>query len=167
VKRIVLLVLTVLGLVSAQTIDREAPDFKLYNSATGEVVQLSSLRGRPVVVNFWASWCGPCRAEFPQIHRAFLKRQDKFVFLAVGSNEAPEASLRYMRDNKFTFTVLTDAPGDFKGEADQVKAIARLYGVYGIPTTYFVDANGQIQAIQYGSMSVSPFEDNLKKIGVR
>lgn len=166
-KHALMLAVLLAGFVSAQSIDREAPDFKLYDNATGEVLQLSSLRGRPVVVNFWASWCGPCKAEFPQIHRSYLKRKDKFVFLAIGSNEAPEASLRYMKDNKFTFTVLTDAPGDFKGDVDQVKTIARLYGVYGIPTTYFVDANGQIQAIQFGSMSVSPFEDNLKKIGVR
>ena len=166
-KRVLMLVILLAGFVSAQSIDREAPDFKLYNNNTGEVLQLSSLRGKPVVVNFWASWCGPCKAEFPQIHRSFLKRKDKFTFLAIGSNEAPEASLRYMKDNKFTFTVLTDAPGDFKGDADQVKSISRLYGVYGIPTTYFVDANGQIKAIQFGSMSVSPFEDNLKKIGVR
>lgn len=163
-KRLIMLAALLLGFVSAQSLDREAPDFKLYNNETNQVIELSSLRGQPVVVNFWASWCGPCRSEFPQIHRAFLKRKDKFVFLAVGSNESREASLKYMRDNKFTFTVVTDAPDSFKGDVETTRTVAARFGVYGIPTTYFIDASGQIKAVQYGSMSVSPFEENLKKI---
>jgi thiol-disulfide isomerase/thioredoxin len=164
-KKLVMLAALLTGFVSAQSLDREAPDFKLFNNETNQVIELSSLRGQPVVVNFWASWCGPCRAEFPQLHRSYLKRKHRFVFLAVGSNESRDASLKYMRDNKFTFTIVTDAPDSFKGEVETTRAVAARFGVYGIPTTYFIDANGQIKAIQYGSMSVSPFEENLKKIG--
>ncbi len=142
-----------------------APDFKLAGS-DGQLISLASLKGKPVVINFWASWCGPCKQEMPAMQTTFDKFKNKFVILAIAVDEPTSTSLKFFKDNKFTYTVLTDAPANTDG-ADTTKAVKKSYKAnQGIPHSFFVDADGVIQAARVGSMDKKTFEYYLGFIGV-
>jgi peroxiredoxin len=112
-----------------------APDFVL-ESIGGDNIRLSDFRGKVVLLNFWATWCPPCRAEMPSLES--LKKEmtgRDFVILAVSIDEVETAMLKnYVDGNGYTFTVLHDT--------DQT--VAGVYLVMGIPTTYVIDKDGKI-----------------------
>jgi peroxiredoxin len=113
-----------------------APDFQM-ESLDGQVVSLSGLRGSPVMLNFWASWCGPCRLEMPFIQGAYEDgdwQAQGLVILAVNVGESPSTAAGFMEENGLSFTVLSDTGRD----------VAAMYGVSGIPVTYFIDESGII-----------------------
>jgi len=114
-----------------------APDFTAYD-AEGNAVTLSEQFGKPIVLNFWASWCGPCKSEMPAFERAYQAYGEDVQFLMVnltdGSRETVEKGTKYVEDNGYTFPVLFDTA--YEG------AIA--YGVTGIPATYFINADGTV-----------------------
>ena len=117
--------------------DIMAPDFEL-QSLDGQMVTLSSLRGRPVMLNFWASWCGPCRVEMPFIQEVFEDedwREQGLTILAVNLGESRSTVKEFMEDNGLSFTVLLDTENK----------VAAGYNIRGIPTTYFIDKNGIIK----------------------
>ena len=144
-------------------LDLLAPSFVLTNAA-GQAVQLEDYIGKPIVVNFWGSWCPPCRGEFPGLHSVWLRNQAQVEFLAVAISEPRETSLKYMRDNKFTFNVLTDPITE--GVAETTRAVANRYGIEAVPTTYFIDINGIVRRTVVGGMNTVDFRDNLRLIGV-
>jgi cytochrome c biogenesis protein CcmG, thiol:disulfide interchange protein DsbE len=144
-------------------LDLIAPEFTLF-SHEGKTVQLEQFRGKPVVLNFWASWCGPCRGEFPGLHAVWSRNKAQVEFLAVAISEPRETSLRYMQSNKFSFTVLTDP--DSTSSTEPTKAVAARYGIEAIPTTYFIDATGVVRRTVLGSMNTLDFRDYLREIGV-
>ena len=122
-----------------------APDFQLPD-LDGHLVTLSELRGSPVLLNFWATWCGPCRAEMPFIQDIYENESfsDKgLVILAVNIGENSSTAKRFMVDNELTFAVLLDT--------DQ--KIAPEYNVRAIPTTFFIDEDGIIRDIKVGAFS--------------
>lgn len=163
------LALTLTGFSSAAPrenkvrLDLLAPDFVLTNQKD-QVVRLEDFRGKPIVLNFWASWCGPCRSEFPGLHTVWLRNSGLVEFLAVAISEPRDTSLRFMRDNKYTFTVLTDPSQNQNTET--TKAVANRYGIEAIPTTYFIDANGIVRRTVIGGMNTLDFRDYLREIGV-
>jgi cytochrome c biogenesis protein CcmG, thiol:disulfide interchange protein DsbE len=163
------LALSLTGLSSAAPretkvlLDLAAPEF-LLTSQEGKIVQLENFKGKPVVLNFWASWCGPCRGEFPGLHTIWLRNKTQVEFLAVAISEPRETSLKFMRDNKYTFTILTDP--DSQGSTEPTKEVARRYGIQAIPTTYFIDANGIVRRTVLGSMNTLDFREYLREIGV-
>ena len=109
-------------------------DFTLPTLA-GEQVTLSSLKGKVVFLNFWATWCPPCRAEMPSMERLYAKFKDKnFDILAVNLQEEPKPVKDFLTKNKLTFPVVLDTNGK----------IGSVYGVRGIPTTYLIDKEGFI-----------------------
>ncbi|MCP4423244.1 MAG: TlpA family protein disulfide reductase [Chloroflexi bacterium] len=111
----------------------------------GNPVTLSQFGGRPVIINFWATWCGPCRIEMPHLQAAFEQRQDDgLVILALDQDEAPEAVSAFFHDEfGLTFTPVLD-----KG-----KLTAQNYGLIGtLPTTVFINPKGEITAIHRGPM---------------
>ena len=125
--------------------ENQAPDFQLAD-LDGQLVTLSDLRGGPVLLNFWATWCGPCRLEMPFIQDIYEDEgfSDKgLVVLAVNIGEDSSTAKRFMVDKKLTFTVLLDTD----------KKIAPEYNIRAIPTTFFIDEDGIIRDIKMGAFS--------------
>lgn len=133
--------------------DRPAPDFTL-TTLDGKPFTLSALRGKPVVLNFWATWCIPCRNELPTIQRAAAHYGDRVVFAGVDQGETAETVQRFVAELGLTFPI----PMDGKQDA------ATLYNVRGLPTTYFIDADGVIQAMWLGEMTSITLAENIAKI---
>ena len=133
-----------------------APGFTL-NDLSGQPVKLSALKGRVVLINFWATWCGPCQLEMPTIQRAYDTYKGRgLTVLAVNLNEQAPAVQTYIGNLKLNFPVLLD-PGD---------SISTLYRVRGYPTSFFVDRNGTVAAEQVGMMSEGQLAQYLSKLGL-
>ena len=134
-----------------------APDFKL-QSLDGETVSLNDLRGRPVMLNFWASWCGPCRAEMPLIQEIFESQEwsdTGLVILAVNIGESKATAAEFMAENNLSFPVLLDTSQD----------VAREYNIRNIPATLFIDRDGMIKDIKVGAiLGKVDWEERLSKI---
>ncbi len=124
-----------------------ATDFKLH-SLSGPAVTLSSLRGKVVFLNVWATWCGPCREEMPSmetLYEAFKNRND-FVILAVSQDRRGRAAVQpYVEKNHFQFDILLD-PDNVVGDA---------YNVSGVPETFIIDRRGRIVAHHMGAFDWS------------
>lgn len=123
-----------------------APDFAAMDGE-GNPVKLSDYLGTPVVLNFWASWCSPCKSEMPHFNKVSEEyEKDELVFLMVdlvdGQRETLEKGKAYIEENGFTFTVLYDT--------QQEGAIN--YGIRSIPSTLFIDKDGYIQAGAEGAI---------------
>lgn len=132
-----------------------APDFTL-QSITDETVSLSDYRGKGVLVNFWATWCGPCRLEMPDLQARFEKYSDDFVILAVDNDEPKEAVAAFFDELSLTFPALLD-PGAKTQE---------LYLVRGYPSSVFIDRNGVIQVVHIGIMTEEQMDNYLSQIGI-
>lgn len=117
----------------------EAPDFVLEAPGSGALVHLSDYRGQTVVLNFWATWCVPCRTEMPDLQAAYAADPD-VVVLAVNAQEADPAVTRFIDDFGLTFPVVLDRDG----------AVREHYGVIGLPATFFIDAEGILRGRNFG-----------------
>jgi len=120
----------------------EAPDFTLLN-INDQNVSLSDYRGQRVFLNFWASWCPPCRKEMPDMQRLHEEYGEEVVILAVNVGENKSTAANFMMQNGLNFPVLLDKD----------KATAQNYLVRGIPTSYFLDQNGVIKEKVVGALS--------------
>ncbi len=116
-----------------------APDFTVYD-LEGNDVDLSDFRGKPVVLNFWASWCGPCKGEMPDFQKIYEEYKDEVVFMMVnltdGSQETVETASAFIESTGYTFPVYYD---------NDLEA-AYAYVVNSVPRTYFITADGQLVA---------------------
>ncbi len=120
-----------------------APDF-LMTFADDENARLSDWRGQPVVINFWASWCGPCRAEMPGFVNAYQRyEQDGLVILGVNAQESEDKATAFMQEMGMSFPVTLDSRGE----------IMALYQVRGLPTTFFINAEGRIAGVWAGLLT--------------
>ncbi len=115
----------------------------------GNSVSLDELSGRPIVVNFWASWCGPCRIEFPHLQEAADQYGDDVVFLAVNQQEDVETVVDYFRELGLSMPVVLDTDA---GVAQQY-AVGRT-----LPTTFFINPDGDVAAIHRGPMTFGQIE---------
>jgi len=121
-------------MVGKQAIDFTQPD------ANGNTISLSSFKGKYVLVDFWASWCAPCRKESPNLVKAYEKYRSKnFEILGVSLDQNKEKWLKAINDDHYTWTQV----GDIKGWEN---AAAREYGIQGIPFNVLLDPNGVIIA---------------------
>jgi len=129
-----------------------ARDFVL-NDTNGQPVELDDFRGRPVILNFWATWCPPCRLEMPDLQAAYERHQaDGLVILAINREETAVAVRDFFYDGlDLTFTPLLDETGD----------VSRLYGVVNYPTSVFVNGDGVVTAVHLGLMTKEQIEDYL------
>lgn len=131
-----------------------APDFTVVDGA-GEEAALSDYLGRPVVLNFWASWCGPCKSEMPDFDDAWAEVGEEVSFLMVnvtdGSRETFENAKAYVEEQGFAFPVFYDT---------NLEA-AMAYGVQSLPTTFFIDREGYLTAWAKGAISRETLEQGL------
>jgi cytochrome c biogenesis protein CcmG, thiol:disulfide interchange protein DsbE len=134
---------------------KSVPDFTL-TSLDGKRVHLSELKGKAVVINFWATWCPPCREEMPLLEVAAKKYQDQVLFLAVDDNEDQAQVRDYIQKMGLDLTVLLDPDGK----------INELYFVQSYPNTFFIDADGILRAQRVGQLDEAILRRNLEAIGI-
>jgi len=134
-----------------ETSDNSAPDFRFYD-ADGNSYSLSDFKGKPVVLNFWASWCGPCQGEMPYFQSMYEEYGDSIEFLMVnltdGETETQDSASGFIANSGYTFPVYYDS--DRQG--------AYAYGIYSIPDTYFISSDGSIYGYKIGALD----EETLK-----
>lgn len=126
------------SLPNSPLVGRTAPDFTLtvYNGTPGQKIHLADLKGHPVVINFWASWCQPCQEEMPIIEAAYEKYHgDGVIFVGVDFEDKPDAAMAFVRQYGVTYPV---------GPDTQNGDIAIAYGVTGTPETAFVGRSGAV-----------------------
>ncbi len=134
-----------------------APDFVL-ESLDGRVVRLSDLRGKPVFVNFWATWCPFCVEEMPDMQKVYDERkQDGLVILAVNRAESENVIKKFLDtglDGKIKYIILLDRSDD----------VARAYIPFGMPVSYFIDRDGRIVNRKMGQLTLDEIRTNVGKI---
>ena len=134
-----------------------APDFTVYD-IDGNAVNLSDLAGKPVVLNFWASWCGPCKSEMPDFETVYNEYGDDINFMIInmtdGSRETVDIASSYVKECGYTFPVYYDTDYD----------AAVTYSVYSLPTTYFIDAEGYIIAQGSGALKIDTIYQGIEMI---
>jgi len=134
-----------------------APDFQL-NNLDGQPVSLGDFRGKPVLVNFWASWCPPCRSEMPFIQETFTDKKwadEGLVVLAIAIGESPSRVSEFVKKYGLTFPVLLDTE----------RNVSLEYYVRAIPTTFLIDRDGIIREIKIGAFSSkTEIERSLRKV---
>ncbi len=130
-----------------------APDFEL--ETLDGATTLYEHRGQAVLINFWASWCVPCRKEFPDIQEAYETYASQGLqVLAVNVGDSADVAAQFADEFELDFPVLLDTRA----------GVARLYGISGIPTSYFLDEEGVIRQVIVGSMTKSYLENALQKL---
>lgn len=134
-----------------------APDFTVYD-ADGKAYKLSDFRGTPVVFNFWASWCPPCKSEMPDFETAYQTYGGEVQFLIInmtdGSRETVESAKSYIEGMGYTFPIYYDTALE----------AAYAYNVYSIPATYFVDAQGYCVAYANTMIDLETLEQGIGMI---
>ena len=142
---------------SGENAAETAPDFTMTN-ASGEEVKLSDFFGKPVVLNFWASWCGPCKSEMPHFEDAYQKYGEDINFVIVnltdGARETVENASDFIEEQGYTFPLYFDT--NTEG--------AMTYGTYSIPVTYFIGADGVPVAQANGALDAATLQKGLDMI---
>ncbi len=143
--------------IDSPLIGRAAPPFALRDVGTGKTVSLDQFRGKPVVLNFWATWCGPCYEEHPVLVANARMLQPNVQFLGVVFQDSEDKIQNFLNQRGTAYPTLVDDAGK--------TAIA--YGVGGVPETFFLDANGTIRAKFSGPLSGDLLQANLQKAMAR
>lgn len=139
---------------------RPAPDFTLPSEGggrSGENIKLSELKGQVVLVNFWASWCGPCRKEMPLLEELYVKYKDLgVVFLGINVESESEKALKFLQTTPVSFPILMD----------KANSVTELYEVDAMPTTVIIDRDGQIRTHHRGYRDgyEDLYEADIKKL---
>lgn len=134
-----------------------APDFTLKLS-DGKTVKLSDYRGKKVLLNFWATWCPPCREEIPDMVKFYEDHKDQGIVILgvnlINSEQSSGGVLQFLKDYNISYPVLMDEKGE----------VGDRYRVSAIPTTYILDSNGTITEVITGPMTYKAMEAQTKNI---
>ena len=129
-----------------------------FSDADGTAHKLSEYKGKPVVLNFWASWCGPCRMEMPEFDEVYKARGEEVHFLMVnmtdGNRETVKTASEFVSKQGYSLPILYDTAHD----------AAQTYGVFSIPCTYFIDADGMLTAQARGAINKETLERGIDMI---
>ncbi|HUN23130.1 MAG TPA: TlpA disulfide reductase family protein [Anaerolineales bacterium] len=140
---------------TALTVGSPAPNFSLTDAMSGATFSLTEQKGKPVLLNFWATWCGPCRVEMPVLEAAWQAHSaEELVILAINDSESQADVADFGAELGLTFPLLLDSQGD----------IQSLYRVRAYPTSYFINREGIISAIHLGVLTPELLEENLATI---
>ncbi len=134
----------------------QAPDFTFYDRE-GNPLALSDFQGKPVILNFWASWCGPCKSEMPDFQAAYEQYGEEIQFLLVdltGGRETAEAASGYVEAQGYTFPIYFDLDS----------AGAAAYGVNAIPATYFLDGEGKLVTYSRTMLTESTLQKGIDQL---
>lgn len=137
-------------------VDAPAPDFKL-ETLDGQSRQISALRGRILIINFWATWCGPCRQEMPLLQATQDQHAGQVLALAVNNAESPQTVKKFVDELGLRMDILLDP---------EMK-VSELYRVRGFPTTIFVDQQGVIRYQHVGVLNQGSLSGYLEALGVK
>lgn len=131
---------------------KKAPDFEA-TTLDGRKLRLSDLKGKVVLLNFWATWCPPCREEMPIFIRVYKKYKNKgFEIVAVSTDSGQGVVRKFIKEFRIPFPVVLDAKGE----------LTRMYRVQGLPTSFLIDREGKIVKVRLGEYK--EIEKDLKKL---
>ena len=134
-----------------------APDFTVYDKQ-GNPVKLSDFKGKPIVLNFWASWCGPCKSEMPDFEKAYKELGGRVQFLMVnatdGYQETMDSASAYIESTGYTFPVFYDTQ----------QTALNAYGIYAFPTTFFINEKGELVVYAVSALSADLLQQGLDMI---
>ena len=134
-----------------------APDFVVYDE-NGNEVHLYDYIGKPIVLNFWASWCGPCKMEMPDFNERYLQLGDEIHFLMInmtdGARETISTASAFIAEQGYQFPVFYDTTG----------SAAMTYGAYSLPTTFFIDAQGHAIARAVSAIDADTLQQGIDMI---
>lgn len=142
------------SLPESAAVGSAAPDFDL-NKLNGENIKLSDLRGKIVVINFWATWCEPCKIEMPFFEKLYQDQNSELELLAINFDEPPQQVQQFVDDYELSFPILLD-PG---------AEVQKLYRVRGYPTTFVVDEEGVISFHHIGLITEEQLSHYLTQLG--
>jgi cytochrome c biogenesis protein CcmG/thiol:disulfide interchange protein DsbE len=145
-------------LVKSPLLGKPAPGFSITRLGGNETLTLADLKGKPVVLNFWASWCAACRDEahlLQATHTVYEKQKKELRVIGIAIQDTEEKALAFARRFGKTYFLGMDTPaGD----------ISLSYGIYGVPETFFLDGNGVIQYKQIGAVTADVIEEQVKML---
>ena len=135
-----------------------APDFEL-KTLEGKTIRLSDFKGKPVLINFWATWCGPCRAEFPDFQKASVDNAETLVIIGINntSTDQEDQVPAFVEEFGVTFPIVLDETGE----------TAKAYHILGLPTSIFIDSNGMVNEIFTGPINKAYIESKLIDLEIR
>lgn len=142
-------------LVKKPKIGSPVPDFEL-SDITRKKYKIQDLNGKPVVINFWATWCPPCKSELPLFQDLKAIHSDDLEILAVNIQESKVTVASFIDKNKYNFPVLLDENGMVTDE----------FGVFAYPATFFIDKEGIIRSHYVGQLNKELLQKNLETIGI-